>query len=544
MHTDPDLLLADDRQSADIDRHTIELLHMAGDTLMEMAGNGAAHVIARTLPAESSVLVVCGKGNNAGDALVVARQLADRGSRVFIYPVFGLENLSEDTHRNLSRLHLVSEKALYPVEFLQKPAVPDGCDLIVDGVFGTGLKREVTGPARVAIEAVNASRTPVCALDVPSGLDAASGAVHGVCVKATQTLQFGLRKLGCYIAHGPAVCGERLRVPLPFPGSLLKPVRRRLVDRTLNPAAVLAQFQNTFHPQSIPEPLSPSTRTAPSTPTNIAEAHRSSEPQTPSTLHKYSNGVVHVIGGSRGLTGAAVYTAKAAWGAGMGAVTLVHPAAWLGVMDALAPEIIKVPMGRNDEHLGPAHIGEILEYLQRRPGVMVLGPGMGRHEQSLQFVRNLLRDTDLPAIVDADALHAFDLPAARGILQHRTAPVIATPHAGELAAITGVPVHNDMQRIEAATRWARQCGCTVLAKGNPCLVCLPDEQELLITEYDTSVFARAGFGDVLAGHLAAFLSRTGNAPLSCELALLHGYRKLRRFVESEPHSFPEPSHLV
>ena len=538
MHTDPDLLLADDRQSAGIDRQTMELLQMAGDTLMELAGNAAADAIAQNLPEEASVLVLCGKGNNAGDALVVARILADRGSRVAVYPVFGLDDLSDDARGNLHRLHRVSNAARHSVVFLQELVVPDGCDLIVDGIFGTGLHREVAGRAKAAIEFINTSGLPVCALDVPSGLDAASGQIHGICVKASQTLQFGLRKLGCYIEHGPAVAGERSRVPLPFPGSLLQPLQRRLVNHKLNPSAVLAGT------------LTPSSLRAPSIRQGLSGVEIPSTRQPRSTtgaaptLHKYNNGVVHVIGGSRGLTGAPVYTAKAAWGAGMGAVTLMHPAAWLGVMDTLAPEMVKLPCGTDDAWLSMAHTEDILEFLRHKPGVMVLGPGMGRNEQSLECVRRVLRDADVPAIVDADALHALDLTAAQRIMQHRKAPVIVTPHAGELAAMTGMAVNNDARRLEAATRWAQLTGCTVLAKGNPCFICPAGGEVLLVTDYDTRGFARAGFGDVLAGHLAAFLNRTGDATLSCELALLHGYRKLCRFKESEPLCFPEPSTLV
>jgi ADP-dependent NAD(P)H-hydrate dehydratase / NAD(P)H-hydrate epimerase len=547
-----DLLLANGEQSREADRLTIESFGISGDTLMEIAGNRAADLImedvvrrfdaersvgaerhlddedhrASRVPGESRqaprVLFVCGKGNNAGDAFVIARILMGYDFSVSLLPVFGTGGFTPDAQRNFDRLMKLSRETGSEVHVYQKWPGPDiHCDLVVDGIFGTGLERDVDPPVSGIVERINRSGWPVVALDIPSGLHCDTGEVLGCAVRADRTIQFGIRKLGCHIGDGPAISGERVLARLPFPPVCKQDIRARLLDMQLEPKRYLLPEE-----PDIRQPLGKPVRT------------RSTR------RHKYDNGVVHVIGGSAGLTGAPIYAAKAAWGLGMGAVTVTFPAAWALAIEAGVPELIKKPTGDGEvDCFTEDDAGAVLENLDAKPGVVVLGPGIGRDEHTLAFVRMVVRGCRHPLIIDADALHA--IPGHEQILSGREqgGPVILTPHPGELAVLTGKQPATDHKRMLQSAALSERLGCLVLAKGNPVIVHSPMDRQLLVTPYNTTVFSRAGFGDTLAGHLAAFLSRTGDPLASCELALLHGHQKIKE-VTASGKMFPEPSDIT
>ncbi len=556
-----DLLLATGEQSREADRLTIESYGISGDTLMEIAGNRAADMImedmgrlvdlarrvdagrfvdagrrldaarhhdggdrrASRMPEGTRdalrVLFVCGKGNNAGDAFVIARILMGYGFDISLLPVFGTNGFSPDAQRNFDRLMKLSRETGRDMHVYQKwPGAETHCDLVVDGIFGTGLERVVEPPVSGIVERINRSGWPVVALDIPSGLHSDTGEVLGCAVRADMTIQFGIRKLGCHIGEGPELCGDRVLARLPFPPVCKREIRARLLDMELDPEAFLL-------------PESPGVRWADGKPAHTRR-------------HKYDNGVVHVIGGSAGLTGAPLYAAKAAWGLGMGAVTVTFPGAWALAMEAGGPELIKRPAGDEDsEYFMEDDADGILEYLDTKEGVVVLGPGIGRDDQTHAFVRRMISECRHPMIIDADALHA--IPGNEQVLSDREqgGPVILTPHPGELAALTGERADTDHERMLQSSALSERLGCLVLAKGNPVIVHSPAHQQLLLTPYDTTVFSRAGFGDTLAGHLAAFLSRTADSLASCELALLLGHQRIND-VTASGKNFPEPSDII
>ncbi len=549
-----DLLLATGEQSRETDRQTIESFGIPGETLMEIAGNRAADLIMAGYPFTSGyplseesnsaqgrdghgmedrgrtdhsgvphrhplhVLFVCGKGNNAGDAFVIARILMSYGYHVSLFPLMGTNGLSPDAQRNFDRLMRLSREMEAEIPVHQKWPAPDTFDLIVDGIFGTGLEREIGPPVAGSIEKINRSGKPVIALDIPSGIHSETGEVLGCAVQAEKTIQFGVRKLGCYLGDAPVYCGDRMMVRLPFPPVYKEPIRMRLVDMSLQPERAL-------HPR------------------NRVMAGPGGRP-TRVQKHKYNNGVVHVIGGSPGLTGAPLYAARAAWSLGMGAVTLIYPAAWSIPMDSQAPQLIKKPIGDFESDFFTEEDAEpVLSWLDEKEGVVVIGPGIGREEETAAFVRRVIAGCPCPMIIDADALHC--LPEYGQIISGKEHPgqVILTPHPGELAMLTGETSGSDHERLMNAAALSERLGCVVLSKGNPTFVHSPTDQQALVTPYETTVFSRAGFGDTLAGHLAAFLSRTGQPLESCEHALLYGYNKINE-VTSAGKAFPEPSDLT
>lgn len=512
------LLLATADQSRNTDRLTIESLGLPGETLMEIAGNRAADIIASDFPKGGSVLFVCGKGNNAGDAFVAARILLDKGFRVTFYPVFGTDDLSGDCGRNYSRLNQMAEAMEVEVPYWKEWKDPSNFDLIADGIFGTGLQREVKSPVSDIIRQINDSGRPVYALDIPSGLHCDTGEILGTAVMASKTVQFGLRKIGCYMGDGPACSGERVQVELPFPGIYKKEISVRLIEERRDPVQMLRQYSRT--------------------------SAGSSSPPRKKTLHKYNNGVVHVIGGSAGLTGAPLYAARAAWSLGMGAVTLIHPSAWSTTMDIQAPELIKKPAGSaGSKSFTEEHADEVLSFIHDRKGVTIIGPGIGRNSRTQAFVRRIVHESNGPVIIDADGLRAF--AGSFEAISGRSHPeqVILTPHPGELAHMTNKSCQKDIERLQCVMELSAQTGCVLLSKGNPVFIHSSHTSQTLLTGYDTTLFARAGFGDILAGHIASFYSRCNDPLDSCENGLLYGYNKIND-ISSRGTLFPEPSDLA
>ncbi len=542
--TQQDLLLATGKQSRDTDQRTIESFGIPGQTLMEIAGNRAADIIIADFlkadfpteagfPAPSSALFICGKGNNAGDAFVIARILLNNGFKVTLLPVLGDDGYSPDAQLNHDRLMHLSREMDVDVPVLKQFPPSSDFDLIVDGIFGTGLERPVTSPVSDVVDCINRSGKPVYALDIPSGIHSDSGEVLGCAVRAAKTIQFGIRKLGCYLGEGPLYCGSRELVSLPFPVIYKNEIRIRLADITLQPLRKL-EFRQDQPGSGIADPDSNTEHPGRGNPSRIRR-------------HKYNNGVVHVIGGSPGLTGAPVYAARAAWSLGMGAVSLVYPSAWALSMESLAPHLIKVPVGGSVSQPDTGYFREddasaVLKHLQDKEGVTVIGPGIGRHEQTRSFVLKIIQEHDGPMIIDADALHC--IRGYEQIISEKQHPeqVILTPHPGEIAALTGEKQKSDQDRLHAVKDLSDRLGCVILAKGSPVILHSQFGLQTIITPYDTADFSRAGFGDTLSGHIAAFLSRTGSPLDSCECALIYGFNKLNE-VKATGKKFPEPSDL-
>ncbi len=545
MMTQQDLLLATGKQSRDTDQRTIESFGIPGQTLMEIAGNRAADIImADFLEADfpeeaagysvpSSVLFICGKGNNAGDAFVIARILLNNGFKMTLLPVLGGDGYSPDAQLNYDRLMHLSREMGVDVPVLKQFPPPADFDLIVDGIFGTGLERPVISPVSDVVDRINRSGKPVYALDIPSGIHSDSGEVLGCAVRATKTIQFGIRKLGCYLGDGPLYCGSRELVSLPFPFIYKNEIRTRIADITLQPLRKLSIHQDYEYDVS-------SGRTS-----NFGQTGKESLSRI--RRHKYNNGVVHVIGGSPGLAGAPVYAARAAWSLGMGAVCLLYPSAWALSMESLAPHLIKVPVGTLGSQSESGYFSKddanaVLKHLQDKKGVTVIGPGIGRRNQTQTFVRKIIQEHDGPMIIDADALHC--IKGYEHIISGKRHPerVILTPHPGELAVLTGIKPQSDLGRLQTVKELSERIGCVVLSKGSPVFLHSHADQQTIITPYETNDFSRAGFGDILAGHIAAFLSRTSAPVDSCEHALIYGFKKLNQ-VKSTGKKFPEPSDL-
>jgi ADP-dependent NAD(P)H-hydrate dehydratase / NAD(P)H-hydrate epimerase len=334
-----------------------------------------------------------------------------------------------------------------------------GADVVVDALLGTGFHGAPREDAAALIERINACDAPVVAVDIPSGVDASTGEVPRAAVGASLTVTFHGRKVGLAVGPGGRLAGDVV-----------------VADIGLTPA-------RTAHARVTREIL----RLVPA--------------KTPRD-NKYSAGSVLVVGGAPGMTGAACLVAEAAFRADAGYVVVAVPEASLPVVEAKLLEPVK---GTWDE----------VDRLAEKAGAVALGPGLGRTDEARALVDRLMRELDVPVVVDADALFGLE-PFERG------APTVLTPHSGELARLLGEePSWVDAHRLEALRRAVDRFGCTVLLKGADTLIAAPGEQ-VLVCDLGTPALATAGTGDVLTGIVAAFLAKRLDPRLAAAAAAAAG----------------------
>jgi len=457
----PDWLtpLPDAQEQRATDGWEIETRGTPGVELMERAGRGLAELVARLAPG-GRVAVVCGKGNNGGDGLVVARLLRDAGREVDVLLLVAGEELGGDARTNLERL-----PGPAPQSFTG--AGLDGAAAIVDAVLGTGFSGEPREPARGAIEAIVAAGergAAVVACDVPSGVDASTGEVAGCAVRAAATGTFHAAKPGLWIAPGKDHAGEV-----------------EVIDIGIGPAA----------------PVRPAIGL-------IDDGVIATIPARGRESTKFAAGAVMVCGGSAGLTGAPCLACEAAARAGAGYVTALVPASLNPVFEQRLLEVMSVPLPDADGSLSAAAAETILQRIERA-GALVLGPGLGREAETSELAREVAARAQVPLLLDADGLfaHAGRLEDLAG----RPAATVLTPHAGELARLLEVDGADvAAHRLRCARSAAQRAGAIVVLKGDDSLVAAPDGR-VAVSRGGASALATAGTGDVLSGLIGAYLSK-------------------------------------
>lgn len=436
-------------QVRELDRRAIEDQGIDGYRLMERAGAAAFRLLRLRWPGAHHLHVHCGGGNNGGDGLVVARlaRAAGLDARVVL-------------HGDPERLHGAAASAwadwvadggsCATVETLE----PAGADLVVDALLGTGLDRPVRGAIGEAIGHINACRTPVLALDIPSGLHADTGAVMGDAVRAGATITFIGAKRGLYTAAGPDCCGAVFAHDLDVPGAVFTAPVPGSVVRVLDQDSVAAEL--------------PGRRPA---------------------AHKGDAGHLLVVGGDHGFAGAARMAGEAALRAGAGLVTLATRAAHAPALVAARPELMAHPVEAP---------GEALPDLIERADAVAIGPGLGRAAWGRAALEALLAHPERIAVADADALNL--LAEREGPRLHRA---VITPHPGEAARLLGTDAASvQADRFSAVEQLARQLGATVVLKGAGTLVTEP-ESETWMLPGGRPAMATGGMGDVLTGVVGA-----------------------------------------
>lgn len=492
------------------DKCAIENCQVPGVVLMENAGRGAADVLSALIAAEphrsrpsaarravfptrhvrapgqpanyplhARVLIVCGTGNNGGDGFVVARHLLARGADVSAVltgraeQVTGEARMNHDAFVDLGGtcFELPSDAPLDTLELELREA-----DFVVDAIFGTGLTRPIEGHLVHVIEAINVARARTVALDVPSGLDADSGAPLGTAVRADHTVTFGHLKVGLLTPDGARLAGKV-----------------HVVDLGVADAKILEQVG---HTAEVLDPQEVGTFFIP------REAN----------VHKHAAGNVLVIAGSPGKPGAAKLAARAAMRAGAGLVTLCT---WPEAARSIEAHTVEIMTARID----PSRIEASLDAATEGRHVVAIGPGFGLDEPARRAIDHVVFGWDGLKVVDADAISVFagrarELANAKGRL-------ILTPHPGELGRLlgrSGADVEQD--RFGAVREAVQITGATVVLKGARTIIGLSDGR-VFIAMAGNPALATAGSGDVLTGIIAALGCTMRHDRAACAGVLVH-----------------------
>ena len=452
-----------------------------GIVLMENAGRGATDVIVSELlggrASASRITVVCGTGSNGGDGFVVARRLVTMGARVRAVLVGEKSKVAGDARVNLDAFIGIGGDVCEVALASDLQALRDRLEsvhAIVDALFGTGLNRALAAPLVDVVHAMNAASAPRVALDVPSGLDADTGAALGAVVNAALTITFAHYKLGLLTPQGARCSGRLFVADIGLPADL----------SAIAPAAHLIERRDVAR--------------------LLAER--------PIDAHKGSAGHLLAMAGSPGKIGAALMVAHGAMRAGAGLATI---ATWPDAAVAIESRVVEIMTSRLSPDDLPARIDQLLE----GKGAVVIGPGFGLCDDARTAVAHVVAAAKVPVVIDADALTLY---AGRPEAFASAHAAILTPHPGEMARLLETTIGLvEADRFAAARSLAHRAHATVVLKGAHTIVAAHDGR-LVINSSGTPALATAGSGDVLSGIVGALACTLDPFDAACVGAYLHG----------------------
>ncbi len=460
---------------------------ITGLQLMENAGRCCVDAIVAEFGDCRRCVVLAGKGNNGGDGYVIARLLGSKGWRVKVIILADREQIGGDAAINREMLldsviHYCTGEgqlsAQHGKDILQ-------ADVIVDALLGTGLRSNVTGIYREAIELMNASGRPILAVDIPSGIDGTSGLVLGDAVRASTTVTFACAKLGHVLYPGAEYTGRLVVADIGIPLPLME-------------TASGPEFLN----EDAVRPLL-----------------RARERQA----HKGHFGHCLIVAGSTGKTGAAALSANSAVRAGSGLVTLAVAERIHHILEMKTTEVMTFPLPDTGSGYLAGSAFPDIEKLCAGKDAVALGPGLDRHQGTSSLVHSLIESIDLPLVIDADGLNA--LAEDRSVLHRKKSnQVIITPHPGEMSRLFGTSVaHIEAARISVAHEFACRYGVFVVLKGARTIIASP-AGDVAINGSGNPGMASGGMGDVLTGVITSLLGQGYCAWDACRLGVfLHGY---------------------
>lgn len=439
---------------------------MSGEILMENAGEAVYFTILKELGvAKRRFVVFCGPGSNGGDGFVVARKIHSGGgivAKVYLLSERGRYQGSAKT--NLERI----EKMALPIEELRsadeaKESV-ETADALVDGIFGTGLARNVEGLFKETIELINNSQTKVFAIDIPSGINGDTGGEMGVSVRADYTTTFGLPKTGNMLYPGYGRGGKLYLSHISYPPSIQNEDSLRI---ELNVGVKLPE-------------------------------------RNPNTT-KFDYGPILVIAGASTYHWAPFASAYSFLKAGGGYVYLACPESLVPSIAQAGREIVFMPQKETDsKSLSQDNKAELLEITQRMK-MTVIGPGLSLDEETQQLVRELAKEIEGPLLIDGDGITA--IAKEPEIIRERKDPTILTPHTGEMARIIKFDkTEIEKNRVAILQKTTKELSAIIVLKGPHTLIGYPDERVSINLSGDTggkAGMAKAGSGDVLNGTIAA-----------------------------------------
>ena len=472
-----------------LDKETITGTGIPGAVLMENAGRGLVQHIIASFPdlGKGRVAIVAGKGNNGGDGFVAARYLTNAGIPCKVFLLALKDAIRGDALLNLK----IIEKMDVPIaevtssegwkEIMEEV---ECADLVIDAIFGTGLNSEVEGLPREVIEDLNGLVCPKVAVDVPSGLHAGTGRIMGACVKADLTVTMGLPKIGHLIHPGMDYTG-----------------RLKVVDISL-PRDVIEREKIPYHLVLFDElPGMVRTRRANS--------------------HKGTYGHLLVLAGSPGKTGAAALTSEAGSRIGAGLVTLGIAGSLNPIMETRLTEVMTEPFPDNDRGFLGIEAWEAIREIVPGKTALALGPGISTRGGTAALVFKVLEETEIPMVIDADGINCLAIdPAA---LKAAKAPVVLTPHPGEMARLLKTSVRDvQEERVGTARSFAVKYGAYLVLKGARTIIAEPDGN-VYINPTGNAGMASGGVGDALTGMIAGLIAQGYPVGDACRLAVFaHG----------------------
>lgn len=426
---------------------------------MEEAGSGVAlvaHEYAENHQLDRHIVLLCGKGNNAGDAYVAGIHLLHLDYDVAALQIASLEDASQLCKENHRRF--VQEGGrVQEIHSVEEIAFPDH-GLIVDGIFGTGFHGSVGEPFATAIRLANSSGLPIIAVDIPSGLNGETGDVEGMAIIAAETAFLGLPKTGFFLKDGWNHVGKLRYIDFGLPHLYIDEAETELIMVS----------------EDLVRPLLP---------------------PIVRNRHKYQRGYVIGLAGSPGMPGAAMLSSLAALRGGAGMVRLLHPDGMQAELANAPYELVRIPYR-------PGDVDGVAELLAK-PSALFIGPGMGLTQDKKELLAQLLPRVQKPCVIDADALTL--LSEEKMVLPEKA---ILTPHMGELLRLLKLPAPQplNLSFLRICQNYAETERITLLLKGGPTFIFQPDSP-IRVNPVGDPGMATAGSGDVLTGLLAALLSQ-------------------------------------
>lgn len=464
-------------QIHELDRYTIENEPISSIDLMERAAKALTRAIMEVWPVSTPVVVFAGAGNNGGDALAVARMLAEQDYKVCTY-LFNISgHLSPECATNKKRLQDCKRRNEYieVTEQFDPPRLDEGM-LVVDGLFGSGLNKPLAGGFASLVKYINASAAQVVSIDVPSGLMTEDNAynVRAHIIRANLTLTLGQPKLSFLFPENQIYVGQ-LRV-------LDIRLSQEGIQKTESQYTILEE--NDIRSRLLPRDM---------------------------FAHKGQMGNALLIAGSYGMAGAAILASKACLRAGVGKVTVNSPRRNIPILQIAVPEAIVRP--GSEETL----FAEVVETDDFQ--ALGIGPGLGQSEQTAIALITQLRRTQCPIVVDADAINI--LSTRKAWLQQLPKDIIMTPHPKEFDQLEGHSA-DSYERLTKACNLAERIHGYIIVKGHYTAICLPDGH-IMFNPTGNAGMATAGSGDVLTGILTGLLARGYTPQDACIVGVyLHG----------------------
>jgi len=464
-----------------VDRATSERFGVPSLTLMENAGAAVADYVLSHHAAARRIVVFCGKGNNGGDGFVAARRLHEQGKKVQVILLADPGELKGDAAAMFGKLPAPAI-AVHSSEELKSERVRLSLqgDLYLDAVLGTGFKPPVSALYAAAIAIMNASQVPVIAVDIPSGANAeAMGPQAGTIARAEAIVTF--------TAPRPAHVFSLLTAGTTFVAEIGSPE-----------AAIVSALQlNVITARDVGPLIGP----------------------RPAESNKGSYGHVVVVGGSLGKAGSVAMAGMAALRAGAGLSTVATPRSVLGTVAGFHPELMTEPLPETGAGTISTGARERIEQLAESKNVIAIGPGISLDPQTAELVRSLAARLQIPMVVDADGLNAFDGRTQE--LNGKGRTIVITPHPGEMARLAGCSIADvQKDRLGVSRKFAREHELIVVLKGHRTLVVQPGGEAWVNTTGNPGM-ATGGTGDILTGMVAGMIAQHQEDALAAVLAAVH-----------------------